>query len=132
MVAAGLVGRVRRLSQAGIALMLLIGGLFAIGIYRDAMMEWNPVIRSDAPVLGTWSDGRETVTLHADHRFDFHSPNERFSGEWSRFDFNPRLKAKRTDSEMRFVMYGSNIYLMPRPPGDIDDWNGELGLERVP
>ncbi len=121
----------RRMFRPGLVLMLLAGGLIASELYRDAIMEWNPMIRADAPILGTWSDGRETVTLHANHQFDFHSPNERFSGEWSRFDWNLRLKAEGIDSEMRFVMYGNELYLMPRPPDDPDDWDGNLGLERA-
>lgn len=39
------------------------------------------MIRTDSPILGIWSDGQETVTLHADHRFDYQSPNKTSSGE---------------------------------------------------
>ncbi len=129
-----LVGRksLRPLFWPGVALMSLVGALLVSTIYQDAMMEWNPRIREDAQITGKWSDGRETVTLHADHRFDLHSPNEGFSGNWSRFDHNLRLKAEGLDSEMRFVMWGSDIYLMSRPPDDPDDWDGTLGLKHVP
>lgn len=115
-----------------LALLLVLGGNMAVFFYRSARMEWAPAIRNDAQVVGAWTDDRETVTLHSDHRFDFHSPNERFSGEWSRVDHNLRLKAEGIDCSMMFVSYASDLHLMPRPPGDPDGWDGKPGLWRVP
>lgn len=115
-----------------LALLLFLGGSMALHFYRSARMEWHPVIRNDTQVVGTWTDDRETVTLHADHRFDFHSPSERFSGEWSRIDHNLRLKAEGVDSKMTFVSYANKLHLTTWPPGDPDGWDGNPGLWRAP
>ena len=95
-------------------------------------MEWNPWIKDEALVVGTWADERETITLHADHRVDYHSSNERFSGNWSLDDWNLRLVADGVDSMMRFIVYDDQLYLMTHPPDDPDMWDGNLGLERRP
>lgn len=122
----------RPLFWPGVALMSLVGAWVIAGIYQDAMLEWNPMIREDAQIIGTWTDGRETITLHADHRFDYHTPEQRFSGIWSRNDWTLLVQARGIAPEMRFVMYGSKTYLMPHVPMDPDHWNGDLGLERAP
>jgi hypothetical protein len=106
-------------------------GLLCLDAYFNSLMDWNPHIDSDARAVGTWKDERETITLHADHRVDYHSWNEGFSGTWSRFDWNLRLQAVDVDSEMRFIRYDGELRLMTNPPDDPDQWNGVIGLRKV-
>jgi hypothetical protein len=123
--------RIRTLKRLGMLLVTIGVGLLAADTYYDSLMEWNPHIASDAAVFGTWADDRETITLHADQRVDYHSWNEGFSGTWSRFDWNLRLQAVDVDSEMRFVRYDGELRLMTNPPNDPDQWNGVIGLRKV-
>jgi hypothetical protein len=121
----------RPLKRFGTFLAISGVGLLSLDAYFNSLMEWNPHIDSDARVVGTWKDERETITLHADHRVDYHSRNEHFSGTWSRFDWNLRLQTEGVDSEMRFVRYGDELRLMTNPPDDPDGWNGVTGLRQV-
>ncbi len=93
-------------------------------------MEWNPSITDDSRVVGTWTDDRKTITLRGDHTFDYGSDTERFSGRWSRDDWNLRLTEEGVDSMMRFISFRDELRLMPNPPDDPDMWNGDLGLVR--
>jgi hypothetical protein len=115
---------------------LVIGGILVLGVagaagYEwmiEAAMEWNPSITSDAPVIGTWSDGRETITLRRDHTLDYRSDTEGFTGTWSRDDWNLYITAPEVKTTMRFIRFRDELRLMSRPPVDGDDWDGDTGL----
>lgn len=123
--------RIRTLKRLGAFLAISGVGLLSADAYFNSLMDWNPLIRSDELITGTWADERETITLHPDHRVDYHSWNEGFSGIWSRSDWNLKLQAEGVDSQMRFVSYDGELRLMTNPPHDPDGWNGVVGLERV-
>lgn len=123
--------RTQALKRSGVFLATLGVGLLVADIYFNSLMEWNPHIESDAVVWGTWADERETITLHPNHRVDYHSWNEGFSGTWSLDSWNLRLQAEGVDSLMRFVNYHGELRLMTNPPDDPDEWNGVVGLKRA-
>lgn len=123
--------RIRVLKRLGMVLATLGVGLVAADIYFNSLMEWNPHIESDAAVLGTWTDERETITLHMNHRVHYHSWNEDFTGTWSLDSWNLRLQAEGVDSLMRFVSYDGELRLMTNPPDNPDEWNGVVGLKRA-
>jgi hypothetical protein len=130
--------RRRSLQVMGAVLSLGVVGLIAADVIMDSLMEWNPMVRDDKRVIGTWvrerdlwMDFAESVTLHADHRFEYHSDNEGFSGKWERNDWNLRLTAEGLDWMMRFIEYSGELRLLSRPPEDPDTWSGDLGLKRM-
>ena len=124
--------RKRWLIAGGLSVMTVIVLAVIAEVSFESKMEWNPVIRDEALVVGTWADERETITLHADHRVDYHSSNEGFSGKWSLDDWNLRLTSDGVDCMMRFIEYDGQLYLMTNEPDDPDMWDGNLGLERRP
>jgi hypothetical protein len=118
------------LKRSGLVLAVAGSGLLCADTYYNSLMDWNPVIQSESQVFGTWADERETITLHGDHRVDYHSWNEGFSGTWSLDDWNLRLQAEGVDSPMRFIRYDGELRLMTDPPEDPDGWNGRAGLRQ--
>ncbi|MCB1211641.1 MAG: hypothetical protein KDK97_20120 [Verrucomicrobiales bacterium] len=105
-------------------------GLVIVQVAFESSMEWNPSITDDSRVVGTWADDRETIMLRADHTVDYRSDSERFTGRWSRDDWNLHLTAEGVDSMMRFISFSDELRLMTSPPDDPDMWNGDLGLIR--
>jgi len=132
--------RTRRRFWLVLGTVLALGaiGTFTTDAVIDSLMNWNPAIRDDSEVVGVWtkdrsfwSDLSETITLNADHSFDYHSDNEHFTGKWTRIDWNLRIIAEGVDSEMRFISFSGKVRLLFQPPEDPDLWDGDLGLERV-
>ena len=123
--------RRRRVSLIfGSTMGLAVIGLIIVEVAFESSMEWNPSIKDDSRVLGTWADDRETITLRADHTVDYRSDTEGFSGRWSRDDWNLHLTAEGVESIMRFISFRDELRLMSNPPDDPDIWNGNLGLAR--
>ncbi len=114
----------------GSAMVLGVVGLVVVDMAFEASMEWNPSITDDSRVVGTWADGRKTITLRADHTVDYRSDSEGFTGRWSRYDWNLHLTAEGVDSAMRFITFRDELRLMTNPPDDPDMWDGDLGLIR--
>ncbi|MDB6007703.1 MAG: hypothetical protein JWR15_4690 [Prosthecobacter sp.] len=130
--------RRRPLQVMGAILSLGVVGLITADATLNSLMEWNPLVRDDKKVVGIWlrersmwMDFSESITLHADHHFEYHSDAEGFSGRWERNDWNLHLTAEGIDWMMRFIEYSGELRLLSRPPDDPDLWNGNLGLERV-
>ncbi len=132
--------RTRRHAWRVIGSVLSLGviSVITMEVIMDYRMEWNPAIRKDSEVVGTWVRERgfwmdffESVTLRADHSCEYHSDTERFTGKWERHDWNLQITAEGVDSTMRFIAYSGELRLLSQPPDDPDTWNGDLGLERV-
>jgi len=130
--------RRRSLKTTGAVLSLTAIGLITADVIMNSRMEWNPPIRDETTVVGSWlrersiwMDFSETITLRADHSFEYHSDEEGFSGKWERSDWNLRLKSEGVDSTMRFIEYAGELRLLSQPPDDPDLWSGDLGLKRV-
>lgn len=120
----------RPLKRFGTFLAISGVGLLCLDAYFNSLMDWNPHIDSEELVMGTWADERETITLHADHRVDYHSWNEGFSGTWSLNAWNLRLQGEGIDTQMRFIRYDGELRLITAPPEDPDVWNGSTGLRQ--
>ena len=129
----------RPLQMIGAGLSFAVVGMIAVDMIMDSLLEWNPLVRNDATVIGTWSGERsmwkdlaETITLRADHTYEYHSDEERFSGKWDRNDWNLHITAEGgIDLMMRFIEYSGELRLLHHPPDDPDTWDGDLGLKRV-
>ena len=130
--------RKRPLQVMGAALTFALVGVIAGEVIMDSLLDWNPLVRDDAQVVGTWSgvrgmwkDFHETMTLRADHTCEYHSDAEGFTGKWDRNDWNLHVTAQGVDSMMRFIEYSGELRLLHHPPDDPDTWDGDLGLKRV-
>ena len=116
--------------------LLIVGtfGIMAVLVSRcavDIELEWNPAIRSDAEVFGTWGDRAKTVVLRPDHTLDYWDNARLTSGTWTRNDWNLFIYDEgHKVRTMEFVKYRGHLRLMPDPPGDPDAWNGDVGLEK--
>lgn len=130
--------RRRSLQMMGAVLSLTVIGLITADVVMNSLVEWNPLVREDKAVLGTWlrerdfwMDFSETIILRADHSFEYHSDTEGFAGKWERYDWNLHLAAKGINSTMRFIEYSGELRLLSHPPEDPDLWSGDLGLKRA-
>jgi hypothetical protein len=108
-----------------------IPAVVIMNIRSEAGLEWNPIIRSDTEVFGTWADRNQTVILSQDHTFRYQSPSKTIHGTWSRYDWNLELLGDGFSDKMRFVQFRGDYRLMTNPPGDPDMWNGDLGLKHL-
>ena len=111
--------------MAALAVVIVLGD-----IAFDAALEWNPEIRSDSEVLGTWADNGETITLGLDNTFTYRSPSQTTTGRWARQDWNLYLHGDDYSTTMRFVQFSGHYRLMTHPPEDPDLWDGNLGLRQ--
>ena len=128
----------RPLKIVGAVISLGVIGLITAEVVMDSLLEWNPLVRNDSEVVGTWQRKRsfwmdldETLTLRADHTFEYRSDHESFTGTWQRNDWNLHIAASGVDPLMRFISFFGELRLLRRPPDDPDTWDGDLGLKRV-
>lgn len=120
---AGFFGRSRVVGGLGIVVISLIIAAEVATVVFKPNIEWNPSIRSDAEVLGIWTDRSETLCLESDQTFTYRSPTQTASGTWTRGDWNLYLKCSPQLPTMRFVQLGGSYRLMTRPPEDPDEWD---------
>ena len=113
---------------AGMMVLLLFVGTRCA---RDSDVEWNPPIRDDATVVGTWRDAAETLGLDADHTFHDRTASQTVGGTWKREDWNLALSGDHFSGAMEFVRVRGQ-YRLIHAPFDPDDWDENLGLRRTP
>lgn len=123
--------RKRSLQLIGGSIVTLVVALVVRDVVVDSQTDWNPLFAPDSEIAGTWSDSREKMILHPDHTFTYHSGKDRFSGTWSRQDWNLylHLKSRAEHREMRVIRYFGKLRLMTHPPEDPDSWDGNVGLK---
>jgi hypothetical protein len=95
-------------------------------------IEWNPLDITDEEVIGTWSDGEETMVLGANGAFRYCGAGEDLAGRWTRDDWNLYLSPASNGGEMRLVRNKGQCRLMTHLPGDLDGWRYNEGLTRKP
>ena len=92
-------------------------------------VEWNPLHVPAEEFLGTYSDGKQTITFHSDGRYSAANiqgvPD---SGDWKMDDWNIYLSSGRT---MRHIQVEGRNHVLPEEIGDLDGWHGEVGLPKA-
>jgi hypothetical protein len=119
--------RVAKWSGLGIAGIVVV--VVVSNVMFERSLEWNPTIKSDAEIIGTWTGHGQTVTLASNMSFRCQTPSTNYSGIWSRDDWNLYLRGDSFTYTMRFVKFRDHYRLMTHPPGDPDEWDGDLGLK---
>jgi hypothetical protein len=92
--------RVAKWSGLGIA--VIVVAVVVSNVMFERSIEWNPTIKSDAEIIGIWS----------------------------RDDWNLYLRGESYTNTMRFITFRERYRLMTHPPGDPDEWDGDLGLKQ--
>jgi hypothetical protein len=121
--------RSRIAKWSGLGIAAIVVALIVSNEMFESSIEWNPTLKSDADIIGTWSGGGQTVTLAPNMTFRCQSPSTNYSGIWSRDDWNLYLRSDSYTNTMRFITFREQYRLMTRPLGDPDEWDGDLGLK---
>jgi hypothetical protein len=115
-----------RVRWVGVALSALVVIFVIWQSVIDANLEWNPSISDDSQVVGTWTGRGQGITLSPDHTFIRQIDSQTGRGTWRRDDWNLYLEG--ASLPMRFVQFRGQYRLLINPPGDPDNWDGDLGL----
>ena len=124
--------RSRLAIYSGLLVAVGVIAIFIADVSFEAALEWNPVIRSDGEIIGSWTDKRQTIILAADKTFTRRTESQTINGTWKRDDWNLYLQSADHSDTMRFIKFRGGYRLMTRPPEDPDIWDGDLGLSRIP
>ena len=90
--------------------------------------DLNPLIRSDAEIIGNWSGKNESLMLSANKSFKYKTPAQVVSGTWAREDFNLYLKDNSGSccNNMRLITFHNQYFILTDPPnfGEVEghDW----------
>ena len=76
----------------GCGLVFIVIAVAVANIWMCSALEWNPIIRSDAEVAGTWRDRDQRLALSGDKTFTYRTPSQTTSGTWTRDDWNLYLR----------------------------------------
>jgi hypothetical protein len=116
-------GRARALA-VGVA--VLAAARLALGVASAAVLSENfgPAVREEE-LVGSWRDGAEELTLHADRTFVLRSATSE-TGSWTLADHDVWLGARRA----RIIEVNGERRIVPRFPHDPERWDGHLGFAR--
>jgi hypothetical protein len=115
----------------GGSVVVAVPALVAAEMWFDSAQEWNPTIGSDSEIVGTYADRRETITLAPDKSFTYCAGSQISTGTWGRDDWNLYLTNSNHSSTLRFIQFRGRYRLLTHPPEDPDQWNGDLGLQKI-
>ena len=88
-------------------------------------IEWNPLISSDAEILGEYSDEEELLTLNENGKFSFVAKGKIYQGVWSRNDWNVNLISTGDFpyAYLRLIFHSDNYHLVKGTENkDPDSW----------
>ena len=95
-------------------------------------IEWNPLIKSEQVIVGSWSGVNESLVLKTDHTFLLTHNNQEYSGGWSLDDWNLTFDYYLSDTPYGYlrVIYHSDSYHLVKDTlnKDPDVWNYENSL----
>lgn len=94
-------------------------------------VEWNPAIRGDAPLLGTWEDGASLLALHQSGQYTCAGTAcaaLKAAGKWQRFgdfeiDFAPMDAAP---TRWRITAHQGRYEFVAGAAGDPDNWQADV------
>lgn len=89
----------------------------SLAIISPGVDEWNPTIKHDSDIIGSWRGDQQKIRLHRDFSFGAQLEGKSLTGTWSRDDWNLYL----TDNSgslhtMRFIEDSNELLLLPYPP----------------
>jgi len=117
---------------AGTSMIMLVVLEIFIGNWFVFQVESNPLIRSDAEILGTYSGKHLTVSILPDGTCIYDEYSIKKTGIWSRDDWNLLLSGTNLSVQMRFIQFRGKYRLQEdngRDPDEIAWW--EIGLKRT-
>lgn len=95
---------------AGVAGFLLLAQVIFVILRGD--IEYNPMIRSSAELVGEYVGGIYLLKLHSDGTYTATGFQSGESGEWSNFDFNLTLTGLQL-SQPRIITRNGTICIAP-------------------
>lgn len=126
----GWFSRSRTAQWLGVGIAGSVVSLIVYNVAIEASLEWNPIISSDAEIIGTWTGRSQTIILSLNNTFSYSTPTENTGGTWTRDDWSLHLKGGYSGT-MRFVRFLEHYRLMTNPPIDPDMWDGNIGLKKT-
>lgn len=127
-------------------LLMCLGGVLmfpAVAVFVIELItprcEWNPIIFSDADVIGTYVDGGDTVTFAADGTFSYRLSSSLGNGTWRHGAddrWNLYLSGDTTITSMHLIReleedFRGELHLIPRPIVPRNEWDWDWGLSKV-
>ena len=109
-----------------VILLLFVGTRCA----SNSDVEWNPTIRDDAVVVGTWKDEKQTLVLDTDHTFLYRAAVQTFRGNWKRENWSLALSGDHFSRGMAFVRVRGR-YRLISSNFDPDGWDDSMGLRQT-
>jgi hypothetical protein len=101
--------------------------LVSISELTTPNIEWNPLIRNDTEIVGSWIDDKELLTINEDHTFKLIVGDSEYSGGWSLDDWNFTFDYYSTGMPYDYlrVIHHSNKYHLVKGTLDRgpDAWN---------
>ena len=115
-----------RLAAAILAILIPV----SLVTYREIttpVIEWNPLIKNENVIIGSWYGVDESLVLNADHTFVLTSNNQEYSGGWSLDDWNLTFDYRSPNTPyhyLRVIYYSNNYHLVKGTlDKDPDVWN---------
>ncbi len=90
-------------------------------------IEWNPLIKSDSEIVGSWVDDKELLTISDNHTFKLIVGGSEYNGGWNLDDWNLTFDYYSTGMPydyLRVIQHSNKYHLVKGTlDGNSDVWN---------